>query len=124
MDGQQEGFCPEGQAAHRAIKSHFSKLVIAIMRENIPDTLYSIGVLGDDALDTLLGSLSDKQKGRIFVREVQNAVHVDPKCFLKFCNILAEEKLFKDLSQDLKSKYRCFNVSNLYRYLIICRGCR
>ena len=105
MDGQQEDFCPEGQAAHRAIKSYFSKLVIAIMRESIPDSLYSSGVLGDEALDTLLDrTQTDKQKGRIFVREVQNAVHVDPKCFFKFCDILAEETLSKDLSQDLRSK--------------------
>ena len=105
MDGRQEGSCPEGKAAHKTIKSHFSKLVIAIMRESIPDKLISIDVLGDDAIDTLLNqSLTDKQKGRMFVREVQNAVQVDPKCFLKFCDILAEEKLSKDLSQDLKSE--------------------
>ena len=105
MDGQQEGFCPEGQAAHRAIKSYFSKLVIAIMRENIPDILYSIDVLGDDAMDILLNQTqTDKQKGRTFVREVQNAVRVDPNCFLKFCDVLAEEKLSKGLSQELRSK--------------------
>ena len=75
------------------------------MRENIPDKLISIDVLGDDAIDTLLlPSLSDKQKGRMFVREVQNAVQIDPKCLFKFCDILAEEKLSEDLSQDLRSK--------------------
>ena len=105
MDSQREESCPEGQAAHKAIKSYFSKLVIAIMRENIPDKLISADILGDDAIDTLLNqSQTDKHKGRLFVREVQNAVQIDPKCFVKFCDILAEEKLSKDLSQDLKSK--------------------
>ena len=112
MDGQQEGSCPEGQAAHRAIKSHFSKLVIAIMRESIPEELISADILGDDTIDILLNpNQTDRQKGRLFVREVQNAVQVDPKCFLKFCDILAEEKLSKELSQNLRSKYQVARIS-------------
>lgn len=103
MNGQQEGSCPEGQAAYKAIKSQFAKLVVAIMRESIPDKLYSEEILGDDTIDTLLNqSQTEKNKGRQFVRELQNAVQIKPKCFTTLCDVLAEDSLSKDLSRDLK----------------------
>ena len=104
----EEVSCPEGLAAHEAIKSHFSKLVIAIMRGSIPDDLYSADVLGADTIDTLLNqNLTERQKGRQFVRELQNAVLLKPKCFTTICDALTEEKLSKDLSRDLKSESNC-----------------
>lgn len=103
MNGRQDGHCPEGQAAYRAIKSQFSKLVPAIMKDSIPDKLYSKEVLGDDTIDTLLNqSQNDRHKGRQLVRELQNAVQIAPKCFFTLCEVLEEESLTKELSRDLK----------------------
>ena len=105
MNGHHERSSHEGQAAHKAIKSFFSRLVPAIMKENIPDKLYSAGILGEDTIDILLNqNQTDRHKGRQFVRELQNAVQINPKCFFSLCEILAEESLCKDLSAELKSE--------------------
>ena len=99
--------CLEGQAAYKAIKSHFVRLVPAITRESIPDKLYSEGILGDDTIDTLLNqSQTERHKGRQFVRELQNAVQIKPECFTTLCEVLAEEPLSKELSADLKGETR------------------
>ena len=80
-----------GEAASKAIQKKFPLLRRAVTKEEVPDYLFSEGLLSASTfeLNTNVG-ISDLEKGRKFLTEIQHLVRYNPQKFETFCSILEE----------------------------------
>ena len=80
-----------GAAASKAIRKHFSKLLLVVTVGEIPAKLYQEELI--DNLDDFCPGTNktDKEKAYAILALVQKAIKVDPELFDTFCTILDEE---------------------------------
>ncbi len=95
-----------GEAASKAIQKMFPQLRQAVTKDEVPDHLFAEGVLSPATfeLSTNVG-LSDLDKGRKYITEIQHLVRYNPEKFETFCNVLEEHGHgTKDLIKRLRGK--------------------
>ncbi len=95
-----------GEAASKAIQKMFPQLRRAVTKDEVPDYLFAEGVLTPATfeLSTNVG-LSDSEKGRKYLIEIQHLVRYNPEKFETFCKVLEEHGHgAKDLIKSLRGK--------------------
>ncbi len=97
-----------GEAASKAIQKMFPQLRQAVTKNEVPDYLFAEGVLTQSTfeLSTNVG-LSDSEKGRKYIIEIQHLVGYNPEKFETFCEVLEEHGHgTKDLIKKLRGKFK------------------
>ncbi len=97
-----------GEAASKAIQKMFPQLRRAVTKDEVPDYLFAEGVLTQSTfeLSTNVG-LSDSEKGRKYIIEIQHLVGYNPEKFETFCKVLEEHGHgAKDLIKKLRGKFK------------------
>ena len=94
---------------YKVIKKHFLQLCRATVRGEVPAKLYSKELITDEVMDLMINpTISEVQKGRRAVRELQNAVQLKPSAFTTLVEILSDEVVTKDLSVSMKGVWSLF----------------
>lgn len=97
----------KGTAASKAIRRNFPKLSKAVTRGDILEELYAQELIDQQTFEIYTNpSLTDRDKGRKILLEVQSTVEIQPDHFDTFCSILDDESdVTKDLSKRLRGTY-------------------
>lgn len=93
----------DGEAAYRAIKSKYLKLLQVIARGDIVYNLFAEGLIDEEILDVASKkTLTDRDKGSQIVRQLLNSVKIQPSNFEKIIKILQEEPIARETATLLK----------------------
>lgn len=119
-DGPMEA---KGTAASKAIRRNFPKLSKAVTRGDILEELYAQELIDQQTFEIYTNpSLTDRDKGRKILLEVQSTVEIQPDHFDTFCSILDDESdVTKDLSKRLRGTYIYIYIGFYVREFIVDR---
>lgn len=94
----------KGEAAGAVIRRCFTQLTDVLTTAGlIPDHLYQENLIDRETFEHFTNdSLTDTQKGRKMLLDVQKKVTVCPSLFTKFCEILSGEETTKEWAQLLE----------------------
>ena len=78
---------------YRALKRHYRELTEAVTRGAVPDALFENEVITEDSLsECTLTTKIDREKGKIIMKDVLQAIRLNPEeIFKSFCDSLSEE---------------------------------
>ena len=93
------------EAARKTIRRKYKALTSTVSRAPIPEALYQEEIIDYETLEIAVNPvLTNRDKGNRIMSEVKKAIQANAGLFDVFCEVLAEEGISKDLSDELKGK--------------------
>ena len=94
-----EGSSIEGEAAFKTIKSLFPKLTQAVIRGQIPESLYAASLIDDETFEIFMNTTqASHHKGRVIVRQLQSSVRLTSDAFSNIVDILRNEDVCNEVA--------------------------